>query len=328
MVARPRQIPDGTTSHSTRPAKDASQVAGYDETTGHLTRRANDTRRAIGNSTTAELRESLRGDRLILEQNFLQHGKVSRLLGAHSRLIDRYLQSVWKLLALPQRIALVAVGGYGRGELYPYSDIDLLILLDSEPDEDLQQKLQQLIGVLWDIGMDVGHSIRTVDQCLNESADITVQTNLMEARLLIGDAKLFGSLHLTVRQHLDPRHFFLAKLDEQQQRHKRFLDSDFNLEPNLKESPGRHHQPGRGAPDRKARHTAENPARALALSGWQARRPADLRVSNTTGRANGHQRFGKPAGKRAFDATLLPDQIGSASIQHHHAAAPARSPVR
>jgi [protein-PII] uridylyltransferase len=218
MVARPRPFPDGTTGHSTR--------------------RASDTRRAIGHSTTAELRESLRGDRLILEQNFLQQGKVSRLLGAHSRLIDHYLQSVWKLLALPQQIALVAVGGYGRGELYPYSDIDLLILLDSEPDEDLQQKLQQLIGVLWDIGMEVGHSIRTVDQCLNESVDITVQTNLMEARLLTGDAKLFGSLHQTVRQHLDPRHFFLAKLDEQQQRHKRFLDSDFNLEPNLKESPG------------------------------------------------------------------------------------------
>ena len=180
----------------------------------------------------------MRGDRLILEQNFLQHGKVSRLLGAHSRLIDHYLQSVWKQLALPQQIALVAVGGYGRGELYPYSDIDLLILLDSEPDEDLQQKLQQLIGVLWDIGMEVGHSIRTVDQCLNESVDITVQTNLMEARLLTGDAKLFGSLHQAVRQHLDPRRFFLAKLDEQKQRHKRFLDSDFNLEPNLKESPG------------------------------------------------------------------------------------------
>lgn len=180
----------------------------------------------------------MRGDRSILEQNFLQHGKVSRLLGAHSRLIDRYLHRIWKLLVLPQQIALVAVGGYGRGELYPYSDIDLLILLDSDPDEELQQKLQQLIGMLWDIGMEVGHSIRTVDQCLNESVDITVQTNLMEARLLTGDAELFGNLHRKVRQHLDPRHFFLAKLNEQQHRHKRFLDSDFNLEPNLKESPG------------------------------------------------------------------------------------------
>ena len=238
MAALPRQIPDGTTSHSTRPAKDASQVAGYDETAGHLTQRAGNTRRVIGHSSTAELRNSLRDNRLALEQAFLKHNKVSRLLGAHSRLIDRYLQRVWRQLLLPHQIALVAVGGYGRGELYPYSDIDLLILLDSEPDEDLQQKLQQLIGVLWDIGMEVGHSIRTVDQCLNESSDITVQTNLLEARLLTGDAKLFSGLREAVKQHLDPRQFFLAKLDEQQQRHKRFLDSDFNLEPNLKESPG------------------------------------------------------------------------------------------
>ena len=139
---------------------------------------------------------------------------------------------------MPPHIALVAVGGYGRGELYPKSDIDLLILLDSEPDGILQQKLQQLIGMLWDIGLEVGHSIRTIAQCLKESADITVQTNLLEARLLIGDARLFGELKNVLHQYLDPRQFFLAKLHEQQQRHARFVETDFNLEPNLKESPG------------------------------------------------------------------------------------------
>jgi [protein-PII] uridylyltransferase len=220
------------------PAKHASQIAGYDGTAGDLTRQANQHRLVIGQGATAELRDSLRLNRLVLEQEFLQNGKVARLLGAHSRLIDRCLQRVWQLLALPQRIALIAVGGYGRGELFPYSDIDLLILLDSDPDEELQHKLQQLIGTLWDIGMEVGHSMRTIDQCMNESADITVQTNLIEARLLAGNDELFQSLQQAVRQHLDPRQFYLAKLDEQQQRHKRFLDSDFNLEPNLKESPG------------------------------------------------------------------------------------------
>ncbi|MGB8408412.1 MAG: [protein-PII] uridylyltransferase, partial [Gallionella sp.] len=180
----------------------------------------------------------MRNDRLALEKSFQRHGKAARLLGAHSRLVDRYLVRIWQQLALPPHIALVAVGGYGRGELYPKSDIDLLILLDSEPDMALQQKLQQLIGMLWDMGMEVGHSIRTVAQCIKESADITVQTNLIEARLLSGDMKLFTSLHEAVQQHLDPRQFFQAKLHEQQQRHVRFVETDFNLEPNLKESPG------------------------------------------------------------------------------------------
>ncbi len=186
----------------------------------------------------AELRDALRSDRWALEQNFLLQGKAARLLSAHSRLIDQYLQRVWQQLAMPEHISLVAVGGYGRGELYPKSDIDLLILLDAEPDASLQQKLHELIGMLWDIGLEVSHSIRTVAQCLSESSDITVQTNLLEARLLIGNANLYTELHDTVRLHLDLRKFFLAKQHEQQQRHKRFLDSDFNLEPNLKESPG------------------------------------------------------------------------------------------
>jgi len=160
------------------------------------------------------------------------------LLSEHSRLIDRYLCNVWQQLAMPENIALVAVGGYGRGELYPRSDIDLLILLYAEPDDALQQKLQVLIGMLWDIGLEVGHSIRTIAQCLKESADITVQTNLLEMRLITGDARLSGELDNVLHQYLDPQQFFLAKLQEQRQRHHRYLDADFNLEPNLKESPG------------------------------------------------------------------------------------------
>ncbi len=186
----------------------------------------------------ATLRASLRADRAALEQAFLEHGKAARLLGAHSRLIDGYLRRVWQQLDMPESAALIAVGGYGRGELYPKSDIDLLILLDADPEETLQHKLHELVQTLWDIGLEVGHSIRTVEQCLAESADITVQTNLLEVRLLCGDATLFEALNAAVQQHLDPRAFFLAKQQEQQQRHARFLEADFNLEPNLKESPG------------------------------------------------------------------------------------------
>ena len=185
-----------------------------------------------------ELRDSLRRDRLALEQAFLQHGKAARLLKAHSELIDRHLRLIWQQMDLPENLALIAVGGYGRGELYPKSDIDLLILLGGEPDEALQIKLHELVALLWDIGLEVGHSIRTVAECTEESKDITVQTNLLEARLLCGNLPLFEQMSAAVAQHLDPREFYKAKLHEQQVRHARFDDADFNLEPNLKESPG------------------------------------------------------------------------------------------
>jgi [protein-PII] uridylyltransferase len=184
------------------------------------------------------LRESLHSDRTALEQSFLKHNNAARLLAAHTRLIDRYLRRVWRQLAMPQHIALAAVGGYARCKLYPRSDIDLLILLDAEPDDALQQQLHQLVGMLWDIGLEVGHSVRTVRQCMEESADITVQTNLLEARLLCGNKELFKELCDSVQQHLDLHAFYLAKLQEQQRRHARYAESDYNLEPNLKESPG------------------------------------------------------------------------------------------
>jgi [protein-PII] uridylyltransferase len=187
---------------------------------------------------TAELRESLRSDRRNLEQIFLKNGKVAQLLAAHSKLIDKYLRQIWQRLNMPENLALIAAGGYGRSELYPKSDIDLLVLLSEEPDATLQNKLHELIALLWDIGLEVGHSIRTVAQCMMESGDITVQTNLLETRLLCGNTLLFEQLRIAIQQHLDPRAFFTAKLHEQQQRHARFDDTDFNLEPNLKESPG------------------------------------------------------------------------------------------
>ena len=200
--------------------------------------RANPLSLAATPTPIGTLREELRTDRASLESEFLQHGQVARLLGAHSRLIDRYLCRVWNQLCLPEDIALVAVGGYGRGELFPRSDIDLLILLNADPDEALQAKLSELVTQLWDMGLEVGHSIRTIEQCLSESSDITVQTNLLEARRVIGDPKLYGNLQAALKTNLDPRAFFLAKLEEQQQRHARFVEIDFNLEPNLKESPG------------------------------------------------------------------------------------------
>ncbi len=189
--------------------------------------------------SAAEIRQSLRVARLSLQQDYDQHALASRrLLRAHAKLVDEHLRATWQMLAMPPDLALVAVGGYGRGELYPKSDIDLLILLAGDPDAELQQLLQKLVGLLWDIGLEVGHSIRTVAQCVAAASDITVQTNLLEGRLVTGARSLFGQMRDTLAQHLDPRAFYLAKQSEQEQRHASYVETDFNLEPNLKESPG------------------------------------------------------------------------------------------
>ncbi len=186
----------------------------------------------------AEIRQSLRAARAALQQDFEAHPQPQRQLHAHAKLVDEHLRMVWQMLAMPPELALVAVGGYGRNELYPHSDIDLLILLPQQPDATLQQRLQELVGILWDIGLEVGHSIRTVGDCMAESSDVTVQTNLLEARLITGDQPLFLEMRETLSNHLSRRAFYLAKVQEQEKRHARFIDTDFNLEPNLKESPG------------------------------------------------------------------------------------------
>ena len=186
----------------------------------------------------ADIRQSLRAARLALQQSYLLDPRPKRLLLLHSRMVDEHLRAAWQMLGMPPELALVAVGGFGREELFPRSDIDLLILLPQEPEAALQNKLQELLSLLWDIGLEVGHSMRTVAQCLAESSDITVQTNLLEARLITGSRQLYTVLRDTLSRHLDPRAFCIAKEKEQEQRHARFLDTDFNLEPNLKESPG------------------------------------------------------------------------------------------
>jgi len=188
--------------------------------------------------TTAQIREALQAARLELQHDFEAHSQPQRLLRNHAKLVDRFLQLIWQQTAMPNDAAFVAVGGYGRMELFPKSDIDLLILLPQQPDLELQQRLQALVGMLWDIGLEIGHSIRTVGDCMAESSDVTVQTNLLEARHISGNRALFLEMRETLAEHLSRRAFFLAKSQEQEHRYMRFIDIDFNLEPNIKESPG------------------------------------------------------------------------------------------
>jgi len=184
-------------------------------------------------------RKTLSEHRALLQAQYLEHPSPAVLLKSLSRLIDEVLTEVVHAADLPAHVALLAVGGYGRNELFPYSDIDLLVLLEHEPDAALAAKLERFITLLWDLGLEVGHSVRTIEQCMNEAhKDITVETNLLEARLITGSTPLFQAFQQARNQASQARQFVDGKLLEQQQRHLRFHGAAYNLEPNLKENPG------------------------------------------------------------------------------------------
>ena len=185
------------------------------------------------------LKQQLKDERRAITDAFTLDGKPEKLLTALRQSVDNALAAAWTEFALPQSAALVAVGGYGRGELFPYSDVDILILLAGAPDAQLRGALEEIVQVLWDIGLELGHSIRTVEECLTEAAaDITVQTSLLEARLVTGNLALFQLLQQRCDQAMDAQAFFQAKTLELRQRHVKYEDTPYSLEPNCKESPG------------------------------------------------------------------------------------------
>ena len=187
----------------------------------------------------AGFRTRLQEGQKAIRERYFTAGDAVQMLRSRSQLIDQLLGELWAQHDMPADAALAAVGGYGRGELFPASDIDLLILLPGVPDDALTAKLEALIGRFWDIGLEIGHSVRTVDECLVEAAgDITIQTALIEARRLTGDESLFARFASGLRAQLDPQAFFKAKRIEQDERYLRFQDTPYSLEPNLKESPG------------------------------------------------------------------------------------------
>ena len=185
----------------------------------------------------AHFKKALDASRLALRRAFETNPAAPDLLRKHCALADQLLRDIWQAHEIPAGLALMAVGGYGRGQLFPHSDIDLLILLDAPADEALQEKLQALISTWWDIGLDTGHSVRTVDECVAMARqDITAQTNMLESRLLAGNRKRYQQFVSATADVLEPMAFIQAKRLEQQQRHVRFGET--NLEPNVKESAG------------------------------------------------------------------------------------------
>ncbi|RKZ94514.1 MAG: [protein-PII] uridylyltransferase, partial [Gammaproteobacteria bacterium] len=187
-------------------------------------------------------RDALLEGQKYLQQQFEQQVDIVQLVHQRAAFVDQVLQQLWHHhLGEYFPINLIAVGGYGRGELHPYSDIDLLILLDESISEHLPDCLSDFLTQLWDVGLEIGHSVRTIQECreLAEN-DITIATNLLETRLLCGQQSLFSALQLLTitNKTWDTKRFYLAKKQEQQQRHLKYNDTANNLEPNIKESPG------------------------------------------------------------------------------------------
>lgn len=198
---------------------------------------------ALKASPIAAFKKVIRKAREVLDARFLAGQDIRSLIEGRAWFVDQILRAAWDRFDWNNeaQIALVAVGGYGRGELHPYSDIDLLILLDNNDQEIFRDAIEQFLTLLWDIGLEVGQSVRSVQECAEEArADLTVITNLMESRTIAGPERLRQNmLKVTSPSEMWPsKEFFLAKRNEQATRHSKYNNTEYNLEPNVKGSPG------------------------------------------------------------------------------------------
>lgn len=185
------------------------------------------------------IRDWLAQERARLKHEYFCRPQPDRNLRQHALLVDEVIARIASDLDIPPHVALLAVGGYGRGFLFPASDVDVLILLEKTPTPIEAQLIEAFVSLLWDVGLEPGISVRTLSECLEEAVkDVTVDTSMLEARWLYGNRTLAAQLldRLTKARSL-PK-FLQAKLDEQRRRHERHHDIAMNLEPNIKESPG------------------------------------------------------------------------------------------
>jgi len=193
----------------------------------------------------AELRARFRDGKAAL----LEHFRTSRptatsaaqVMRGLARHVDNTLSQLWQQSAMPAGAALLAVGGYGRGELFPYSDVDVLVLLPegAAAAQAAQDAVPAFITACWDIGLEIGSSVRTVDECVAEAQnDVTVQTAMLESRVICGARRLFNQFRRASDEAMDPVTFLRAKTLEMRQRHVKYEDTPYALEPNCKESPG------------------------------------------------------------------------------------------
>jgi [protein-PII] uridylyltransferase len=194
----------------------------------------------------ASLKQRFRDEREALFQRFDSSRAnalaASRLLRALARLVDTALTELWQAAGMPPSLALAAVGGFGRGELFPYSDVDVLILLppgQAEVDPAIQSAIEHFVTGCWDTGLEIGSSVRTVADCVAEAErDVTVQTAMIESRLVCGARRLFNQFRAATAAAMDVKTFMRAKTLEMRQRHVKYEGTPYALEPNCKESPG------------------------------------------------------------------------------------------
>ncbi len=199
------------------------------------------------NAEALALREQYRAGKAALLGSLANSGSSTRgirsLLHKLARHTDATLRQLWQQAGFPAACSLVAVGGFGRGELFPHSDVDVLLLLPDAiavgDNPELTGRIEKFIGSCWDTGLEIGSSVRSLSDCAEEAAkDVTVQTSLLEARLLAGSKTGFTALIQRLDAALDPQAFFVAKTLELRQRHNKFENTPYSLEPNCKESPG------------------------------------------------------------------------------------------
>jgi len=186
-------------------------------------------------------RDALAAAQNHFNNRFHEGEEVHTLVNESARFADLILHHAWNRFEWDSDISLIAVGGYGRGELHPHSDIDLLILMRRDRPQKYRQNIEQFLTFLWDIQLKIGHSVRSLSQCVDEAkGDITIATNLMETRLICGNSNLRDAMLKKTGPNKiwSSANFYRGKIDEQSARHRKHDDTEYNLEPNIKEAPG------------------------------------------------------------------------------------------
>ena len=191
--------------------------------------------------TISEYKDFLPEYLSFLKTRFSSDCDMYELLSLSTSIMDVFLKKIWEIHKMPKNsVALVAIGGYGRQELFPQSDIDIMIVLNNKVDNKTENKVKEFLTFLWDINLPIAQSVRSLQECITEAKnDLTVITSMMEHHFIAGNKKLFEQVKTNVENKIWPsKKFFKEKTKELNDRHLKYSDTANHLEPNIKENPG------------------------------------------------------------------------------------------